>query len=709
MSLLYETVLGKLGGGLTLHFKPKHKKVFISPFGILCEEAFDFVLGVKTDSGKAFLPLADKNEIFEHIEQEISLTSLKYKAKSTKLGVIFEVKFISPFYPEDTEVSISPFLYIDIAIEKIPYKYDDNKSICGNLIIDLENIKKTGMISKIRDKIYIKDMFYAKFKVNKNTGLMDLIEDKSKKINAEILLKNMDNFDINNIKFKIDKDHKFKTMFIFAVYCKDVIVVKDKKENFSLFYTNFFKNIDEVINYGIINEKHIMEKVDAFEYIINITSLSKTQKDFLAYTFHSYLINTCWLFNYETLKDIFTVIEGNCGYHSTVDVEYNVALFYLLFWPELLKKELELWYEYVKENWMLHDIGALFEIGTQIYPHNMEVEENCNLILLSYAYWKHTADSSLITKKYDLLKKLANFIVKCDKNKDGIPDEKTANTIDDASAAVQFSKEQIYLGLKTYSALKALSEIANFLKDNTFVKFIKKITKKIKSTIEKKAWLKDHYVVCLDKIAKNLIDVWSGKKINGILEGWDAYSIYTSNGLLYLLISNAEIDLNKEKIKLDILNSKKYNMTEYGCTHTSKDKSNIWISQNLWHDFVGMYFGLDFSDNIERYWQFELFENTQGRGGCFVDTYGWNHLHYYPRGVTSFGLYYGILGLKVDRIKKEIKLSPVKVPLKVPLVCFANWKEKKFPVVECYIRNKKLVIKFYNKELLDGYKIFIEG
>ena len=77
-----------------------------------------------------------------------------------------------------------------------------------------------------------------------------------------------------------------------------------------------------------------------------------------------------------------------------------------------------------------------------------------------------------------------------------------------------------------------------------------------------------------------------------------------------MLLTNTDVDINYEKIKTDIHNSYKNTLTEYGYTHTSVDKSNIWISQNLWRDFVAAYFGIDLLDLTDRYWQFELFENT---------------------------------------------------------------------------------------------------
>ncbi len=704
MSLLYEIAISKLGGGITFHFKPQKKEFFISPVGVLCDELFIFNLGFELDGIKQILPFSKEYENFDYVEQDINLTSLTYRAKSYKFGVNFEVSFISPFYPKDEVISVTPFFYVKIKIKKTEFKYDDGKKIRGKLVFELKN--KNFQFDKVRNSNSIKGYYTAKFKINKNTGLMDLLEDPSKKFFAEMLIVSADKDEnLDNIEFEISKYKEFKKEFIIAMYCSQPIIKKDNNSDLYFLYNKYFKDIKEVVEFAVENKDKIQKKLQTFNSILTNSSISKTKQDFISYSFHSYIINTRWVYDKSTQKDFFTVVEGNCGYHSTVDVEYNVALFYFLLWPELLKKEIELWIEYTKNGYVPHDVGALFEIYGQVYPHNMEVEENCNLILLIYNYWKWTGDFEIISKNYNLLKQLSEFIVKCDKNKNGLPDTLTANTVDDASAAIQFSKEQTYLGIKTFSALTAMSIISKKIKDVNFAKFCIVVTQKIKNTLDTKAWINDHYIVCLDKVAKNLVDVWSGKKINGILEGWDGYSIYTANGLLYLLLSDTKINLNIKRIKKDILNSKLHNMNEYGCTHSSQDKSNVWISQNLWQDFVGMYLGFDFSDNMERYWQFELFENSQARGGCFVDTYGWNFLHYYPRGITSIGILYALAAVKIDCEKKLIKFAPVRVPLRIPLVSFANWKKGRIPIVEFLCKNGKINTNFVNKNLIKGYKI----
>ena len=121
-----------------------------------------------------------------------------------------------------------------------------------------------------------------------------------------------------------------------------------------------------------------------------------------------------------------------------------------------------------------------------MYPHDMEVEKNCNFILLLYALWKFTGKDELVKNYYKLMKQLINFIIKSDNTGNGFPNKGTANTIDDASPAVQFAKEQTYLGVKALSTYHAVCVIAEKMGDVKLKQKCLKMIKKINLTLEKK-------------------------------------------------------------------------------------------------------------------------------------------------------------------------------------------------------------------------------
>ena len=85
-----------------------------------------------------------------------------------------------------------------------------------------------------------------------------------------------------------------------------------------------------------------------FDTAVADNSLGSTVVHLLSQTLHSWLVNTWWADVPDTPNGWFSVWEGSCYFHSTVDVEFTQAPFYLALWPELLKLELEQWPAYAK-------------------------------------------------------------------------------------------------------------------------------------------------------------------------------------------------------------------------------------------------------------------------------------------------------------------------------------------------------------------------
>src|SRR5690606_21717290 len=97
-------------------------------------------------------------------------------------------------------------------------------------------------------------------------------------------------------------------------------------------------------------------------------------KSLVACGFQNYLVNTWWVEGAQ--QDHFFVWEGWGAFHSTLDVEYNSAWFALLYWPELLEKQMEAWVRSFRPGgYPSHDVGILLEVKKQVYPHDMPVEE----------------------------------------------------------------------------------------------------------------------------------------------------------------------------------------------------------------------------------------------------------------------------------------------------------------------------------------------
>ena len=206
-----------------------------------------------------------------------------------------------------------------------------------------------------------------------------------------------------------------------------------------------------------------------------------------------------------------------------MDVEYTQGPFYLAVWPELLKIELNFWTEFSKDGtlclgergqgtlFLSHDAGWGNAAGQQVYPHNMEVEESVNYILLAYCHYKRTGDASIVRGKVAFIEKYLAFIAACDTTGSGVPDLGVANTIDDASPAIQFGKEQVYLAVKVLAAFETGAEILALNASRAPVKHYRKLAAKIRRLLKSKGWKKDHFVTLLDKSAKGVTNPWNGK------------------------------------------------------------------------------------------------------------------------------------------------------------------------------------------------------
>jgi xylan 1,4-beta-xylosidase len=512
-------------------------------------------------------------------------------------------------------------------------------------------------------------------------------------LNASHLWNNTDNLTNVCLTKSFILDSAFQTLnesVIIAAYQAGPVLKVHQQESRFL-YREYFPNIASVLEFASNERDQLLKKTVLFTDTVTKATIGEAAQSVIACGFQNYLVNTWWVQG-KNHEDHFFVWEGWCSFHSTLDVEYNNSWFTLLYWPELLEKQLEAWYANLQpDGFPSHDLGILLEINKQAYPHYMPVEESCNLILLTYAIWRFRGYLKWHEYLPELIKTI-HYLLASDTTGNGYPNLGVANTVDDAAVTVQYAKEQTYLAVKVLSALTAFSELAKDFPESDVLKSI--LVKsddsiaEIRNTMETKAWLGDHYAVCLPQSSNGLHDVWTGKQIQEEdLIGWDAYSLYTSNGLLWLLATGLKPDLDYNRLIVDLQNAVEKSITPFGCTHSSIDRSNVWLSQNMWRDMIAAYLGVDYSAMMERYWRFLEWENAQGRGGCYVDTYGWNWLSYYPRGITAFGILAGSMGMQINTQQRTIELAPVHSPCRFPLVILADWKEGTVPWVECWFEN----------------------
>ncbi|GAF71065.1 unnamed protein product, partial [marine sediment metagenome] len=171
------------------------------------------------------------------------------------------------------------------------------------------------------------------------------------------------------------------------------------------------------------------------------------------------------------------VWEGEFKYLNTVDVAHDYGVLEGLYFPWVLKLELESWKKNAKQEEkgivIPHDLGRRFEIeGIQAFKtegwqtSGMPVEENTNFILLSYWYWNQTNDDQFIKETAGFIKKLTQSLINRDTNNNGIVDTDIGITTydNDGNLALYKGPDNTYLGIKqlaAYISAEKIFEISN--------------------------------------------------------------------------------------------------------------------------------------------------------------------------------------------------------------------------------------------------------
>lgn len=708
---LFETVVSNLGSRFTLNLLPHRRQFFLSPLGYYLHAPVDLAVGIQVGDDYRILPFSDRYKVFPTVEQEVVPSGVRFRARDPELGLAVEVSFRSAFYPRDVLLSTAPFCYVEVTVRRLPGRQASPDPIEGRIFMAL----RPGPEFTHR-KLDSGFAFSGTFRPAGGPGNLRLPDHLAEGVPAEFAVAALEpEPELGDRRvsraFTLADQDSVSEQFILAGYCSAEVFATGG-ECYRFKYSSYFASIEEVVSYAASERAEIERKMESFDALIGDSSLPRDLQQLIAYSLQTYLANTFWMTRHG--EDWFSVWEGNCLFNSTVDVEYNVGLFYLSLWPELLELTLEEWTRHEQQSlygsFLSHDMGAGFKADGQSYPHAMEVEENTNFLLMTYAVWRFTRSDRFITERYGLIRRLASYVLDADTTGNGFPNIGVANTIDDAAPAVQCAREQVYLAVKALSALSVTALIADRNGDAEFASRCRERVALIRQTLDAEAWLGDHYAVCLERQMDDIVDAWTGERIgSGELPGWDAYSIYTANGLLYPLLTGYRPDVDYSRLRRDLMSATRQAMTEYGCTHTSADQSNVWVSQNLWRDCVAAYLGVDQLDLASRYWAFQVYENTVGRGGCFIDTYGWNTLNFYPRGITSIGAFLAAAGLSVDRVEGRVSLNPVRAPLHVPLLPLADWQEGIVPWLDVDLADGEVRVHIRHQELLQGMRILVYG
>lgn len=300
-------------------------------------------------------------------------------------------------------------------------------------------------------------------------------------------------------EFSLAQKEKKDFTQIYATYHANT-VIEDKRVNLPLkfYYTSYWKNISEVLQYATANFDQNISLTQKFEDRLMSSNLTAQEKWVLALTFHTDLANTFFLLDENKLAR-FYVSEGRFKHLSTVDVAHETEVS-AIFCPWRLKLQLSQWTNYIAREeltiaanatqnkpayqqgmtateygpYLYHDVGDLpfvSETANYNYGPHMAVEENTSFVLLLYYYWKISKDDAFVKSMLGTVDVLLQSVANRDTNGNGIVDKAYGWTTYDANEALKLSPENTFLGAKQLSAYVVAAEMFRALanKEQTHV------------------------------------------------------------------------------------------------------------------------------------------------------------------------------------------------------------------------------------------------
>ncbi|QNN21624.1 DUF4965 domain-containing protein [Planctomycetales bacterium ZRK34] len=699
--------LGRLGSRFGLLFEPGKRRIMHSALGRFLDRPLDLAVGlIEPDGTERVLPFTQHGEVLYGCEQFERINSITFRGHSEASGLRFELNLHSPFYPQDEPLCMLPAFYVELrAVPAHRVRRRRVKNIPKKVRMFIRLSRPETQIGVVDNRI---DLNYAvrldpryEAAVGNDTTLSstDNIPTDPEAPTVQVVERLVS---LNEgvaactgpqggtgltLELPVTEEGSgIKWRLVWAAHVAEPVLRVDQ-EPATFRYTKHWPNLDEVLRLAIERRDDNLARSRRFEKVIEQAPLTRARWHLLVMAFHSYLASTFWCQRPDG-SEWFSVLEGTSMFHGTVDVEYNLAMFYFTLWPRLLTLQFDQWATHVTEHEpsggliLNHDMGRGMKIGSAAYDHAMPVEENSNFLLLLQAYSHWTGNLKPLKKHTEVVRRFAEYLLWTDRDDSGFASEGTANTLD-GSVAVQFARKQTYLAIKRVGALDAAADLLDRVDQREVAERCRTTAANDVPKIEAAAWLNDHYAVCVDRDTRGLIDTWSGEPlpVKGLV-GWDDYSIYTPNGLLLPMIIAQPLAFDADRLHDDIFNAQREALCPYGCGHTSSDSTNIWISSNLWRDFVGEYLNVHLLHLDSRYWDMLVYSNTNGQSMGYCDTYIGNELAFYPRGAVSFGYFLAGPRLQIDRLDGEYfaVTPPRHRAQRWPLLPLADWGAGKIPI-----------------------------
>lgn len=725
--------LARLGSRFSFTFEPYRRRVWHSALGPFHDEPLDLMVGLvePQDDGQTevlrVLPFTQDGQLLSHCEQFERINSITYRGFCESLGVQLELNIHSTFYPQDNRLCLCPVFYWEVRVNPAPL---------GRWSVAPHSLPETVRVF-LRIRRPQTDISICPSQGDRSPACIEL--DYQTPVQPRRLAEHVPSENTNDemvavqerivslqgdCNLTVDGDGLVcelpvteegsgtKWRMVWGSYVNEPVLetpVDGQLRPARLMYCHEWDDLDAVMEEAVTERDERLAHSRRYEKLLEQTTIPTAQRHLVHQSFQSFLANTWWCQTLEAdgsvptvaeeeagehiapVQEWFSVTDGNQGYHSPIDVEYNNSLIYLSLWPKLLRLQLEQWTAATVNHkasggaYLAHDLGFTPRLNGQAYDHSMPVECNCCYLLMLQAYARWHGERELIRQQAPLIHRLGRYLLWTDRDASGYPSEGVSNTVADAGPAMQLSNRQTYLGIKRAVALRAIGDLFALIDEMQEAERYDSQAQEALDKIEASAWLGDHYAVSTDESAAGLVDPSTHRPLPiDEVPGREAYSTYTSNGLLLPTLVGQPMVLEEQRIQQDIINAMRETLSRYGCGHNSQEPQRLRISQNLWRDVTAQYLRIPISDLSSNYWDLQVVSNTHEQSQGYTDSYINDTLYFMSRGGASFGLLLAGPRLIVDRLAAGgvyITVDPDRRPhSRWPLLPLADWAVGRVPV-----------------------------
>jgi hypothetical protein len=698
--------LARLGSRFGLLFDPQRRRVMHSGLGRFFDEPLDLSVGMIDPQGRErVLPLTPDGRTLLGCEQFERINSITFRGHCANCGVRFELNVHSPFYPRDESLCLLPVFYLELRLIREPrLRLRRNPNPPGNVRLFIRLKRPDTQITHAPGRIDLSyDVpLFPRYQASAgtdephgSTDRLDMPADVRRvRVVERIQSLNDDAAPSTDEQGRVgltldlpvtDEGSGIKWRLIWASHIADP-VMDDRGSPAKLRYNRHWPDVDAVMSAAVANRDDNLAHSRRFEKLLEQAPLDRAQWHLLVLTFQSWLSNTFWCDRPDG-SDLLAIWDGNFFEHNRIDALSAQAPLLLSLWPDLLEKLLEqaaaLTTEHKPSEGLLiaENAGWGLSFGSPATRRSCPVEHNAQFLLLLGAHAHITGHTALMTRHSELIRRLGSFLLWADRDESGLVSQGTVSSIEDSIAALRRGPHQTYLSIMRACGLMMAGDMLSRLEVTDAANVLRTAAADAVPKIESETWIGDHYSVCVDRSNAALLE--AGEEVPlGVARGWQDYSIHTTQALLLPALTAQPLGFDLQRLRLDMASAHRETLGPYGCTHTSSDLTNLSISLNLWRDFVARYIHADVPMVNHRYWDLQLYSNTELQCMGYADRYVGHEMAFGSRGAAAMGYFFAGPRLQLDRLDGEFfAVDPDRHHAqRWPLLALADWAASKVPI-----------------------------